>query len=247
MSIVKEAINKIKAVLKFNEASVPTSAKLKDGTEVTYTTLAAGGSLMIAGAPAPEGTYELEDGTSVGVDATGIITTVNGVGAEPVIEQTQAAPSIIAPVVQSQQKYEVTEELTKPEGIRALMEKFATGTPEERIENLELIGKVLMEYTFGWQIREQQEKVNRDAAIKVYTDKLQNAQAEIAAQREVMASMLPVLEQLAESPTTDPPPTKTQNFAVTPELKKKTLGKFQAALAQLDEQKATRHKAAQPA
>lgn len=236
MSIAQKAIDAIKAVLKFETTPTTVTAKLKDGTEVSYTTLAAGGSFMIAGAPAPEGTYELEDGTSVVVDATGTITAVNGV--TPVVEEAQATPPATVPPVTSQahQKYEITEELQKPDGIRTLLERFATGTPEERIANLEMVAKALMEYTFGWEIREQQQKADREAAIKIYKDNLTTAQAEIAAQREAMSSLLPVLEELAKAPVSDPPSSKKKFGIVDTDLKNKSLNKYRMAIEQVKEE-----------
>lgn len=57
--------------------------KLQDGTEVGISTLAEGGNLIIAGVPATEGEYTLEDGTKISVDASGVILKVEVAGVEP--------------------------------------------------------------------------------------------------------------------------------------------------------------------
>lgn len=62
----------------------PTTTKLKDGTEVSYTELAIGGVLMAGIAPCAPGEYELEDGTKVTVGEGGLITAVTpGTNAAP--------------------------------------------------------------------------------------------------------------------------------------------------------------------
>lgn len=57
--------------------------KLQDGTEVEISTLAEGGNVVIAGVPATEGEYVLEDGTKITVDATGAIIAISVAGIDP--------------------------------------------------------------------------------------------------------------------------------------------------------------------
>lgn len=56
--------------------------KLQDGTEVGISTLVEGGNLIVAGVPATEGEYTLEDGTKLTVDANGVILKVEVAGVE---------------------------------------------------------------------------------------------------------------------------------------------------------------------
>lgn len=73
-----EILKKLKAA--FAEVTAPApagiEAKLKDGTVVMISALEVGGTVTINGAPAPEGEHELEDGTKIVVDASGVITAV---------------------------------------------------------------------------------------------------------------------------------------------------------------------------
>jgi spore coat protein CotH len=55
------------------EMTLPTKAKLKDGTEVEITELQVGGIVTIEGTPAPIGEHELEDGTILVVGDNGAI------------------------------------------------------------------------------------------------------------------------------------------------------------------------------
>lgn len=55
-------------------AAAATTAKLKDGTEVSISALEVGGTVMIGDAPAPAGEHELEDGSKVTVGEGGVIT-----------------------------------------------------------------------------------------------------------------------------------------------------------------------------
>jgi hypothetical protein len=93
MSVIQNLINTAKAA--FNspgavpvapqaqaapvDPAVPaTDFKLKDGTPVSISELAAGGVVMVGDVPAPAGEIELEDGTKVTVGEGGVITAVAG-------------------------------------------------------------------------------------------------------------------------------------------------------------------------
>lgn len=120
------------------------------------------------------------------------------------------------------------------ESMAACFTAFATGTPEDRIANLELVAKALMEYNFGWQIREQQQKASTDEAINIYKTDLVNAQSQLADAKTTLAKqeskllgLFELVEQLATIPSADP---KT----LTPEKKEK-FDKQQAREARLEE------------
>lgn len=71
-------------------AAAAVTAKLKDGTEVSVSELAVGGTVMIGEAPAPAGEHELEDGTKITVGEGGVITAVTpGVAAPPPADYTK--------------------------------------------------------------------------------------------------------------------------------------------------------------
>ena len=122
--------------------------ELKVGGKVMIDKLEVGGLATVPGEdgspkPAPAGEHELIDGLTITVDETGAITEV---------EAPEPAPA--APVTD--------------EDMKKAAEKFAVGTPEQRLANLEIIAKALMESAFGWRIKEAEEKANIDAAIQVY-------------------------------------------------------------------------------
>ena len=72
-------------------AAAATTAKLKDGTEVSISALEVGGTVMIGDAPAPAGEHELEDGSKVTVGEGGVITALAPVGMpeEPATDYTK--------------------------------------------------------------------------------------------------------------------------------------------------------------
>lgn len=190
--------------------------KLKDGvTEVSITQAgelpAAGDMVTINGTPAPEGTHELSDGATITVDATGMITVYTAAPVNPPAPSAPPAPP--QPVTLA--------EMT-PEQMTAMYSKFATGTPEERLANLEVMIKALMESSFGWKIREG----NENQAIQVYKESMTpaapavsieemssvfaksetfNEQAAIITRHEeTIKQLLELTGQLVELPTADP-------------------------------------------
>lgn len=83
----KNLLDRIKALF---DNALPTTYQLADGTEVSISLLDVGGDFSIGGVPAPEGTYSLQDGTNVVVDATGKITSVTDPSAFSGTEYTLA-------------------------------------------------------------------------------------------------------------------------------------------------------------
>jgi hypothetical protein len=61
----------------------PNKYKLEDGSEVEIDKLEAGGVVLVNGVPAVEGVLKLEDGTSLSVDASGVIIEVKAPEAAP--------------------------------------------------------------------------------------------------------------------------------------------------------------------
>lgn len=157
----------------------PKVYKLEDGTEVTIDKLEVGGVVKIGESPAPAGTHKLEDGSSIVVDEAGVITE-------------------LIPVVAAAASPEATP---NPEDA---LNKFATGTAEERLANIEVVCKALMEYNLGWKIEEAKRKASEEAAIKVYQDSLATVTAQVADQKELMGKMLQFMEQILDVPNEQP-------------------------------------------
>lgn len=189
--------------------------KLQDGvTEISISQAgdlpAAGDMVTINGAPAPANTYTLSDGSTIVVDATGMITSYTAAAPAP------APPPAPAPAPPQP----VTLSAIQPEEMKALYNKFA-GSVDDQIGALIIMVKALMEDRFGWKIREGQE----NAAIEVYKDTIATtpsltidamsavfAKAEkaeeqakiIARHEETIKGLFELVEKLVEMPGADP-------------------------------------------
>ncbi len=192
--------------------------KLKDGTDISISqagdTIAVGDSVIVNGVPATEGTLMLEDGTTLSIDATGKITLI--VQPEPVttdlntttLQPTTPAPVIVAPVL-------AVAIPKTPEELKTLLDSFANGSPEERLTNVELVAKALMENVFGWQIREAEQKANAEQAINIYKTGLATTQAQLEKHEQTIKDMFALIEVLVKEPMTDPvtlTPNKKEQF-----------------------------------
>jgi len=194
-----------------------TEYKLEDGTAIMVSALEVGGEVKIGDAPAPSGTHKLEDGSSIVLDEAGVITEV--------IAKAEDAP------------VDETGPLDTPEQMLAATAKFATGTPEERMANLELIAKALMEYSFGWQLREAQEKASRDQAIAVYKTGFEEATKKVETLEGVNKQMFELITLMTEEPAANPPghEKKKSEFSKK-DAKKAGLDKYAEAAQKLKEQ-----------
>jgi hypothetical protein len=186
--------------------------KLADGTteiviNQTGEVPAAGDIVTIGGAPAPAGTHTLSDGAVIVVDANGAIATYTAMAAPP--PPPPAPPAPPQPVTLSAEEFQ------------AMIAKFATGSTEERMTNMEIMLKALMECNFGYEIRKGQEAAAIEAykenlaplqtALEAATAKLQAASDKIEAQELIIAKheqtitgLFELTEQLVELPTADP-------------------------------------------
>lgn len=221
MSKAKELLASIAALFKAAESPEKfVEAKLADGTLISCDKLEVGGMVTIGGTPAPEGEHVMEDGSCIVVDATGAITEVKPKPAEP---------------------GEV--DMNTPEGMRKAYDKFAVGTPEERLANAEVLLKALMEYSFGWQLREAEEKANREKAMNVYTNTLKTTEATVTQQSEMMKQMFALMEEIVGAPAGYAPPPSRKKFSFSNvEVKNKSLEKFQAAAKKLSDEFAEKQK-----
>lgn len=114
-------------------------AKLMDGTEVEISELTVGGTVMIAGNPAPIGEHTLEDGTKIKVSDNGVI------------EEIEAADMPPAPPVVDEMgaKFSAFETATN-EKFAAYEQKFANyeaklSKAEKVIEGLMQLSQTLIE------------------------------------------------------------------------------------------------------
>ncbi len=208
----KDILGKIKALFAAQESPQSfTEYKLSDGTALSIDKMVVGGAATKDGAPAPAGDYEFEDKSKITVDAAGLITVVTP-----------------APVA--------ADDMSTPEGMRKAYDRFATGTAEERLANLEVLCKALMEYSFGWQLREAAAKQTTDAAIAVYKNLTDSTGKVVEQQAKMMKEMFELMTEIVGAPTDEPPATRKKFSFADTEGRKKSFGKFQAAAKQLNEQ-----------
>jgi hypothetical protein len=152
-------------------------------------------------APYPDGDYKVT-GTDFGFTVSGgdvtSVTDPDAKGPGPSIESGAAA-------TQPDQTMTTAPTIPNtPEAMRALYASFATGTPEDRLTNLELVAKALMEYSFGWQIQEAERVKSTADAINIYKQDLATTQAKLEKQDEVIKGLFELAEKLVEEPTAEP-------------------------------------------
>lgn len=198
-----------------------TDYKLADGTTISCDKLEAGGMAKINGQPAPAGTYALEDGSSITVDATGAITAVT----------PKAAVAATAP------------DMSTPAGMLAAYDKFASGTIDA--VGTATILKALMEYCFGWQLREAAAKKVTEDAMAVYQNTLNSTASQLPAvvaqnkaQGAMLKQMFELMTEVLGMPTADAPGAegKKKYSFVDTDARKKSFEKFQQSAKKLAEQ-----------
>jgi hypothetical protein len=199
-------------------AGTATPFKLQDGTDIMITigdpavssAPDAGDTVTIAGVPAPAADYVLADGTTFTTDATGAITVIAPPAAvTQTPEQMEAEAARVAALAVPAAPVVLTAE-----AVQAMYAKFATGTPEDRIGNLEIMVKALMDCNFGYEIRKGQDA----AAIAVYRESLAPTAAAVTAQATqmeaatqkiekqdlIIAGLFELAEKLVEMPSAEP-------------------------------------------
>lgn len=223
----KELLAKVKAV--FADPAAPTSEvaptdtgatgtvyTLQDGSQISIVQAgdlpAVGDMVSVAGVPAPAGVLTLQDGSMITCDATGAITAYTPAGG-PITTDVPAASAAAPPAAAAPATTAPAKAATPvtPAQMADMMNKFATGTPEERLTNIELICKALMQSEFGWQILEQQRLADTNAAIAIYKNNLTAATAKFEAQDAVikkqdgqLRGLFELVEKIVELPTANP-------------------------------------------
>lgn len=211
----KEILKKIKAV--FEEVppapAEPTPVEFKeyslaDGTKVMIDKLEIGGKVMVVAADgtetkAPEGEHMLATGEAIEVDAEGLIYEIKSAVAADTPEMMQ-------------------------QKMKDMVQKFAVGTPEERLSGLETMSKALMEYAFGWQITEQERKAITDQAIAVYKQSFETQMKakddELKKVKQGFKELVELVETIADIPAEKPiEPQRNQFFEPLDERQRKIL------------------------
>ncbi len=227
--------------------AVPTAKtyKLLDGTEISITQVgdmpAIGDTVMIGGVPAPAGPYTLEDGATITVGDAGVITVYTAMAAPP--PPPPAPPAPVPPAVP------VT---LSAEEVAAMYAKFATGSTEERMGNLEIMVKALMDCNFGYEIRKGQEAAAIEAykeslaplqtSLEAATQKLQAASEKVESQQtiitkheETIKGLFELVQLLVDAPTADPvtlTPSQKEKFERV-SAKEERLKKMAAAMKEI--------------
>lgn len=178
-----EKLNKLQEALKIKLAADPapgdpapsgTTLTAKDGN--IYKTSgepAEGMEIMMVGAdgetPAPDGAIELEDGTVLNVKDGKIET----------ISKSPLGPDPLP-----------TDNTQKMQALMAGLDPTGTST-----DPVVVMLKALMESTFGWEIREQQQKAAREAAIKAYQTQLSAQDSELVTVKAELAALKDLRKQ----------------------------------------------------
>ena len=202
---IKDLFNKVKAAFS-DPVIVPVAAttmiyKTAEGVEISIEIKdpsvtvepTIGDIVTVAGIAALPGDIVLEDGSILVIGEGGLIAEIKPIEA---ITQPDAVTELAAP--------ETVAHPATAAQMQSMIAKFAAGTPEERISNLELVCKVLMDSSFGWQIRESEQKATNDQAIAIYKQGLVTTTAQMAKQDNVISGLFDLVEQLTKEPTADP-------------------------------------------
>lgn len=201
-------------------SGTPTPYTLTDGTAITInqagTVPAVGDTVTVNGVPAPDGTHTLASGSSV-TTVGGAITAIVEVTAPVTNDLSTQPPPAAAPVVitPAAPQFSIEELKSKVDG-------FATGTPEERIANLEIVAKALMLNCMGYELEKAQREATNAAAIEVYKTSLTNAElklsavnAEVEKHKKTITDLFELVEEIHLQPSAEPVtinPAKKEKF-----------------------------------
>ena len=179
-AIVPAPIPNVAPVTAVDAPAMPVDYPLADGRVLTIDKCEVGGMVLINGEPAPDEIYVLADGTTI-TTASGIIT-----------------EKVIVP--------ETPDPLSTPAEMQAAIQKLADTSTSPDLQKMSLILKAVFENVFGYQIREQSEKANREAAITAYqlgfasqANEIDALKKENANLKLIAAKTLEMMEQVGES------------------------------------------------
>lgn len=186
MSAAKATIEAIKKLLNFSVDPAPAPAPVDpapapaaeqeytcaDGSKVMIDKLEVGGKVMKDGEAVADGDLTLQDGKVLSV-VGGLISAV-----------TDPKPA--------------EEPLETPEQMRAALQKFEEGAAANPdMQKMLVIVKALFERSFGWELREAQEKALRDQAIAAY-------KTGFGQQQEALTKLVELVETIADQPVAEP-------------------------------------------
>ena len=192
----KEKLTQIRALLGFSEqaqaapAEAPVAfgeGQLADGTAIRWQgeTLESGALLEVMAedgtwVPAPDGTHETEDGQ--------LVTTEGGIVTEIMLKED------------NQPSTEMKNDGSKDDVVTA----FAKLQKFEVDENVKIVLKALMEYCFGWELREAEQKQIREQAISAYKTSLSAVEKKVENLTKAQTQTLEVIEQFSAIPSAEP-------------------------------------------
>lgn len=149
-------------------AKMSTEYKTADGqTVLSISALEVGGDVMVGETAAPDGEYTLEDKTIVQVAGGKIV-------------------ELSSPIEDT-----MPEEMKTPAQMMSAIQKFAEPGANPDLQKMATILKACFEYSFGWQLRYEQEKATRDAAIATY-------KAGFAEHQKVNKDLMELVVELSE-------------------------------------------------
>ena len=224
----KSKISQIRALLGFSEeapaAPAGDPAKFGEGTLADGTVIRWQGETLESGAllevqtpegefvPAPDGTHETADGQ--------LVTTEGGIVTEIMLKEGDEMPSSMK---NDGSKEDVVAAFAK-------LEKFQVD------ENMKVVLKALMEYCFGWELREAEQKQIREAAIASYKTGFSAIEKKLENLTTAQGKTLEVIEQFSAIPAAEPVK-KPQGFGRTAQSTEDRLAKVAENLRNLKNNK----------
>lgn len=183
----------------------------------------------------PDGTYKVTGTDFSFTVASGIITNIvdaDGTGCGDAIIPTPAVPPIPpAPITPPVPPVDMTK--ATPAQMREMFDKFGTGLLEDRLALIETMLKGLIEYNWGYELRQ----ASQQDAIAAYKDTIASNGVMFEKQEKFATQTIELLEQIIKEPTADPktlPENKKGEFA---DAKEARINKFAEGIKKLNEDK----------
>jgi hypothetical protein len=191
---IEEGLIKIKQM--FSDVTIKQKFEdvtLQDGSIIQVDVVAIGGKVTQNELPIPDGSYTLQDGSTIEV-VGGLITEVSAAADQ---EPTEVEPM----------------DMATPDKMKVACQNFATATPEQQ----QAMIVALMDYCFGWQIKKDAEDAKVKAAIDAYKATQGATIATLAAVQETMSQTFSMVKEIGEEPIkeqvkVDEPLTAYQKF-----------------------------------
>jgi len=182
---IEESISKIKQMFSEQEQKVVVvpqkfdDVTLQDGSIVQVDVLAVNGKVTANDLPVADGSYTLQDGTTIEV-LGGVITELS-------------APA-------DQEPTEVEVDMSTPDKMKVACQKFATATPEQQQAML----LAVMNYCFGWQMKKEQEDAQVKAAIDAYKAVNEGTTTALKEVAQTMEQTFSLVKEIGNEPIETP-------------------------------------------